>query len=460
MKKRQFIIQVLLIGLVFALFAFFRFYNLDKRVGFDWDQEQFSTQIREIIVNHKLTLLGPRVVSDTGFFLGPYFTYFLIPFYLLTNLHPSALIYFLIFFNILFFTASFFIIKKLFRFQSAIFFLLLWSVNPLLIKYDAVPWWPLTIPLGVILTWFTLYKIYKSNTIKDWFILGAILGLFMNMHFQFIFIILFSGFFLLNLVFIEKKNKFDLKKILSFLLTFLVFFTPLLLFDLRHNFLNIGLFTKFFLSKETVLNHDPNVWFIVFTNFLQSFIFIKSELIAKIFYFVLLIIIIYLFKKRKKFYKLFYLTTLFLWLIFPLFFILYGKRPSEYYFIFLFPFILIIIIDFILMSKKKYVLYFLILIFFSLNIQKTLFNLNVNKFGLYYKDSVVKKIKERVINKKFNISFDVPLGRNTGFRYLLDHYKIKQTGNWDDPLVEIRIPPKENDIKVEEIGIKIPKELR
>ncbi len=51
------------------------------------------------------------------------------------------------------------------------------------------------------------------------------------------------------------------------------------------------------------------------------------------------------------------------------------------------------------------------------------------------------------------------LGLNSGFNYLIDYYQIKQTGNWKDPLVEIRIPPKENDVIIYNIGIKIPKEL-
>lgn len=453
MKKRQLIIQVFLIGLVFALFAFFRFYNLDKRIIFDWDQEQFSNQIKNIIVNHKLTLLGPRVVSDTGFFLAPYFTYFLIPFYLLTSLHPWALIYFLIFFNILFFFLSFFILKKMFNFYSAVIFLLLWSFNFLFVQYDIIPWWPVTIPLGVILTWFALYRIYKFNLIKDWFILGIILGLFMNMHFQFVFLIFFSGLFLVFLFFLEKKVKFSIKKLLVLKFTFLAFFTPLLLFDLRHNFLNINLFFNFFFTNQVNLKHDYSVWLIVFTNFIEPFIFLRSTLTAKLFYLVLLLIFFYLFKVKKSFYRIFYLSSLILWLFFPICFALYGKRPSEYYFMFLSPFILITLIDFIFLAKKNYLLILFTAFFFLININKVKTSLKSNFLGLYYKDKIITIIKKGLGNRNSDINRDLGIGRDTGFGYLIDFYDLdKRKGKVTDQ-VQIRFPPQKNDLIIGEYGI-------
>ena len=458
MKKRQLIIQVFLIGLVFALFAFFRFYNLDKRIIFDWDQERDANIIKQLLIDHKPTLIGPRVISESGFFLGPYFIYLLTPFYLLTNLHPQGLIYFINFYNIIFFALSYLILKKIYGLHQFLIFLFLWTVNFLLIEYDIIPWNPVFIPLGVVVTWLILYRIFKNNAVKDWLFLGLVLGFFVNMHFQFIFMILFSAFFLI--LYQIKKKAFDFKKIVVAKLSFLAMFIPLLIFDLRHNFLNTHALINFFFSQGVRADHDPNVWFTVFTYFLQPLIYLTSELLVKLLYFVLLLIIFYLCKKKEKFHKLFYYSTLFLWLVFPLFFILYGKRPSEYYFVFLYPFIFISFIDFIFTFKKNYVAYFLILLLSICSIQNSLSHLKTNIFSLYYKDLAIKELKKLTENKKFNISFDTSLGANSGYRYLIDYYQIKQTGNWSDPLVQIRIPPKEGDIHIQEIGIKIPQELK
>ena len=100
--KRQQLVIVFSLILIFGFFVFLRFYNLDKRVIFDWDQERDAWVIKQILSEKKLTLIGPRVLGPEGFFLGPFFTYLLAPFYLLTSLHPRAIIFFLIAYNFAF----------------------------------------------------------------------------------------------------------------------------------------------------------------------------------------------------------------------------------------------------------------------------------------------------------------------------------------------------------------------
>ena len=190
---------LLLLTFVFIIYSFFRFTNLDLRIPFAWDQEQFSNQIRAIVKNHDFTLLGPRVTNDRGFYLAPYFSYLLIPFYLIFNLDPNALILFIKVVNIAFFALSTWTIKEIFNIKNSIVFLLLWAINPILIKYDSTPWWPILIPLGVILAIYLLYLLTKSpKNLILWSLLGIILALFFNMHFQFIFIALFVATFLIT----------------------------------------------------------------------------------------------------------------------------------------------------------------------------------------------------------------------------------------------------------------------
>ena len=57
---------------------------LRKNYIFDWDQAADYEAV-EKIAGGKLTLIGPRVTSDKGFFLGPWHYYFLVPFFKLTN---------------------------------------------------------------------------------------------------------------------------------------------------------------------------------------------------------------------------------------------------------------------------------------------------------------------------------------------------------------------------------------
>ena len=178
------------------------------------------------------------------------------------------------------------------------------------------------------------------------------------------------------------------------------------------------------------------------------------------FYLLILISLVYLIKKKKEFLRNFFIGFLIIWLIFPIIFSLYQKRPSEYYFVFLYPFVFFTLIEFFFSINKKRLLifYFLITVFFNRDSLKNVFK--SYDFGLYYKEKTIKKLKDLVdLNAKFNITYDTPLGLNHGFDYLIDYYQIKQSGNFFDPLIEIRIPPKENDFIINKIGIKIPQKL-
>ncbi len=460
MKEKSSLSLWIIILLIALLFLFLRFYNLDHRIIFDWDQEQYSTQIRQIVQDHDLVLLGPRTTNDRGFFLGPYFTYLLVPFYLITGLHPSALIYFIVFYNLIFFGCTFFVIRKLFGQPQALSFLLLYALISLLVVYDTLPWWPIFIPLGVISTWFVLYKIYKEkDKLVNYAILGFVLGLFVNMHFQFIFLILFSLFFLaIN----RHENRLTIKKSALMIGAFLTTFIPLILFDLRHDFLNSKLFFNFFATNSVGQPYDPNVWRDVFTNFLQPLIYLKSQFVMIIFYVFLLFLFIYLYKRRQKFMKSFYFSSLLLWLLVPLFFLLYGKRPSEYYFVFLYPFIIIALTDFIYLLRRGFLIFPLALLIFIINLGGLKFQLQPNPLGMYYKDKAIKELKMLIDpNKKVKITFDTPLGLNSGFNYLINYYHIRRGEEGNIPLIEIRNPPHKGDIKINgAIGLKIPESVK
>jgi len=455
------ILIVFLLAIIFFIFSFLRFYHLEKRFVFDWDQENICYSVKNIIKG-KLTLIGPRVVSDAGFFLGPYFSYLLVPFFLLTKLHPKALIFFVIFVNILFFWLSFFLLKKIFGKTISILFLSFWTINFSLIHFDTVGWWPVVLPLGIMVTFYFLEKIYEKNKLSDWIILGFILGFFVNMHFQFVFIVFFSLMFLL-ISLIKKEIILKKKNISLFFISFILMFLPLFLFDLRHQFLNTKAFFNFFFGSEKALNKDLSIWWSVFGNFLKPLIVVddpfKNQWPTKIFYFLNLFIIFFLQKKEKCFKKIFFQSSLILWIFFPLAFMFWGKRPAEYYFIFLYPFIYLTLINFFTKIKKTLILILILIFIFFSTKDNILSTLKDDYFTFYYKEKVAKIIKKKTEGKKFNISFDVPLGMNHGFNYFFEFYQIKQSSDFSDPLIEVRIPPKNNDIVVEKIGIKIPKEI-
>ena len=458
MKNKK---TVFILILLFFVFMFLRFYNIEERIIFDWDQEQFSYQIKNIVENKDFTLLGPRANNDRGFFLGPYFTYLLVPFYMFRNLHPIALIDFMVIYNVAFFTLTFFVISKLFSQKHAFLFLSFWALNPLLALYDALPWWSLLLPLGIITIWYLLNRIYKKPNYINFVFLGLALGLFINIRIEFIFLIVFSLFFLLWKS--EIRKNLNLKNIFSFVSSFIFMFLPLIVFDMRHNFLNSNLFFKFFFSStESSVGRDYLSWIPVASNFFQPLTYIKNDSLTIIVFLLLGFLSIFLIRKRTGFQKLFYQSFLVVLIITPLFFSFYGKRPSEYYFAYLYPFIALIFSDFLLSLKNKYLALLILTLFIFINVRQLNDNFKTNPLGLYFKNLTAKKIKENVdLSKKINITMDTPLGRNNGFNYLIDWYGIEQSGNYDDALVQIKIPSTGTDVKInDEIGLLIPKNVR
>jgi hypothetical protein len=322
--------------------------NLPERVIFDVDQKNYSNQIKDIVKNGDFTLIGTQTAHDKGFFLAPYFIYIMIPFYALTNLHPSGSLLFLLFVNVLFLAMASTVLQKMFDLRFSILFILFWSINFVMIEYDAIPWWVL---------------------------LGINLGLFINMHFQFIFILFFNFFF-------GEVNANAIK--------------------------------------------SQTDWITVLSNFMQPYTIIKFDVLTLLLYAVVSVMFFYLMRQVKKgFVKDFYTASLILWVMVPLFFIYYGQRPSEYYYIFLLPFFLIALISFFIK---------------------------------------VRFIANNYDSKTFAVSFDVLLGKKPGFRYLMNYYGLTthEVDTKNLPLIEVQIPPTEkSSVRItDDIGLIVNSKIK
>ncbi len=459
MGKKRLIIKIALFILIFFLFIFFRFYNLSNRFIFDWDQEYLSNFLKNIIVNHDLILIGHRATSETGFFFGPYFEYLFVPFYFFSRMHPNGLISFIYLINIVFFAVAYLVIKKLFNQPTAIGFLFFWALNHLFVVYDTIVWAPILIPLGIILTWYFLWRLYKKGELKNYLLLGLTLGFFTQIHSLFFPIDIFAAVFLMIALF--AKNKLDLnssKKILISIGGFLFFFLPLVVFDLRHNFLNSKLFIGYFTERiQGTVDIKSSIE--VYGNFLKPLLFYNNIFLTLAFHLLILALLIYLTKKRQGFLKVFYLTSLILWIITTITFLRYNQRPSEYYFIYLYPTIVVSVLDFFY-QKNKYITIVLALIFFVNNINYLRYITQSHELGLMVKEKAVLKLKNILEGKKYNLSYEVPIGFNTGYEYLLEYYNIKPSGDDKDPLVILRIPKQKGDVAAGKIGFRIPPELK
>src|SRR3989338_8248279 len=110
--KKNFFPPVIDLILILVIGVFFAFFRLEQQYGLEFDQERDYNIVKSIVSDRKFTLIGPRVVSSAGFFLGPWYYYLNVPFYILFNGEPSFAAYFTGFINLAICFLIYFVLRK------------------------------------------------------------------------------------------------------------------------------------------------------------------------------------------------------------------------------------------------------------------------------------------------------------------------------------------------------------
>jgi len=447
--KKEKLIHFTLIAIVFLIFLFFRSYNLTGRVGFGWDQERDAWAVKSIL-SGKPTLLGPRVQGPAGFFLPPYFFYLLTPFYAVTAGSPLATSIFIIFWSAVFFGLAYRLIFEIFNKRTALYFMALWAVNPLAVSIDTIAWNPIVVPLAFILLLYLLYLYLKKKKIKYLFLAGICFGLGMSFHLQFLFV--FPVFIPVVIEIIKNKK---IKQLINLGVGTVLPFLPIFLFDLRHNFLNFNQIIVFAKEGSGNINRVLPVWERV-----ASFVLgiTPSGILGIALYLIVgLGLLALTYKLKNKINKKTVFGLGLVWIFSLPFFYLFIKNPSEYYFNYLLvPLILFISLFLVKFKHLGAIVLAVTVFYFAFRAAPVLRDSHLN---LREKSKAVIFLSEITKNSTpFNVSFDVPANEDSGFRYMLDYYKVGYSGDFSDPLIEFVIPgQKRKDIfVVGEIGIDIP----
>ncbi len=461
LKKTSISKNNLFVGLgfliVFGLFAYFRFSNLPRRIIFNWDQERDATIIRDMVTFKKPVLIGPRVLGPGGFFLPPTFYYLLMPFYLIANLNPSAMIWLLVFYNLAFFIFGGLIVKKMFGWKTSLIFLFLWSIGLQFVSVDTISWNPLIIPIMVLFFMFLIDKFLSKSRPFSSLLLGLVLGLGISFHIQFLGLIPL----LLVSVFLKKDMARKFHNLFLVLVGATIPFLPLLIFDLRHGFINLGLVYNLIFS--TGVKEGFGSFLPVWQNVVNSLLRIDGNIsVGIVFYLIVFFVIIFLYKKTAK--KDFWKGILGAWVLFPIAFAVWGKRPSEYYFNYLLPIIVLSFSVFAVTYTErlkgflKLASILIVLLATFLVSRNTCSLLAVNKKSLYYKEQTAIFLSQATKDSSaFNISFDVPLGDDAGYRYLFDYWQVASSNDFKDPLIEVvSFPEKNVHFKFGGAGLSFP----
>lgn len=398
-------IKYLLPAVLVIIALLFRIVELRDRYIFDWDQEDDALKVTEMIKTLKPRLIGPRVANESGFFVGPFHYYFLTPFYIATKGNPYAGAYASIFISLLTVLVIYFLISKIFNTTTAFLSALFMAASP-----SVVSWNVMYTPLLSIIIFYMCYLLIKGK--KEIFPYLVFLYSFsFSTHLVPAVLILP----IMIAVFISKFKPTSKQIILSIVL-FIIPLLPLIAFDLKHSFINSLSIKNFVFSPKQVSATTPFLFLRTFWRSINPIYLSNSLLIIITRIVVLLIILFELIRTPNQKMRIF----MTFWIISPLLVLAFyhGNIPEYYYgtSLVLFP---VLIASFInrFNTKKLNIIFVLIFLF----AQSQYFFTKATGITLKNKLNLAEYLVNQTQDKVFNLSYDLPLGFDSGYSYLFKY---------------------------------------
>ena len=250
-----------------------------------------------------------------------------------------------------------------------------------------------------------------------------------NHKFNFPLAMLFAGFIsnihlvpislvpIIILSFLLSSKKPNLKEIFLGTLCFIIPFLPLVIFDFRHNFLNLSkILSMFFGQKDpaTTLIYK-GVWLRSFWRSLNILGFFPQTF-ERVFFLAVLITTPFFIKGNKN------KILILIWILFPLLVLSqYKGATSEYYYgmiTSLIPFFFSLLFFKFIKNKIITILLFLLIIFISVYLVS---NQNIAKISLNDKIAIASYLTHQKQDQPFNLSYETGVGFDFGFDYLFTY---------------------------------------
>lgn len=224
MKTKTLLIIILAIGL------FLRIYQYRERFYYAHDNDLAAWIVRDIIVDHHPRLIG-QLTSAPGVFIGPYFYYALIPFFLLTHLSPIGIVGYSWLIGTGTILSAYYVFSRLHGEKTGIFAALLFGLS-----YNIVNTEREIVPTTAIFLWsiwcyYGLHLQVRGKKIAL-YLLAILLALVWHIQ-----LVLGLFAFISLAVMILHQKQFRPRDFVYPAILFIILSTPLWLFEFRHGFM-------------------------------------------------------------------------------------------------------------------------------------------------------------------------------------------------------------------------------
>lgn len=454
----------LILGIL-AISLFSRTYQIVERFGFDHDGDLYSWVVKDIVVNNHPRLIG-QLTSAPGIYIGPFFYYLLIPFFMLFNMDPIGTIIPLTIFGLLTTLSYYLVFSKLFNKHAGLIAALLHSVLLSSVEFDRrnAPSTPTN--LWTVWYFYTVIQISRGNySVLP--LLGILIGLIWHIH-----VALLPALLAIPVSLIISKKLPPVKQVIYFFISLSVTSIPLIIFEIRHGFIQINSFFGNFASYHggsTGLYKLQLVVDMVSKNISTFFLSPQSLPQDSQLIFTILILLLAIPLLIKKIISKKEVIPLSAWLFGVIaFFSISSTLISEYYFYSIqIIFLGLVTLTLYLIYQSSKIGKILTVSLLMLIMVKNLYFFTTQY--IYHKGYVERKaatdfISQDAKNKGFpciGVSYITSIGENVGFRYF---FYLNNTHlihpSLDVPTYNIVIPDELSDeveVKFGHIGLITPK---
>lgn len=418
-KKRP---HILILGVILIIGLWFRTFQIIGRFEFAHDGDLYSWIVKDIVVNHHFRLIG-QLTSAPGIFIGPYFYYALVPFFLLTHMDPAGAVILVTIIGILTIFSYYFVLSKLFKKEVGLLGAFMYAVSLSTIGADrwAVP--TTTTAIWTIWYFYAVFLITRGNY-KILPILGLLLGLIWDVH-----IALIPALLAVPTAILVSKKLPRRKDVILFFITLFVTSLPLIFFEVRHHFsqtiafinnftTNSGGGTGLYKYNHYIIAKLTQVTYSLLTPY-KALSFLNNPIFM---YLLLFSAVVLVLKKILKFKEL---LTIYSWIAGVLLFYTFSTTIlSEYYLTNIDTLTLIIFTLFLyLIYKIKSIGKIIVFAFLGFTLIYNFYSFKTD--DIYHKGYVEKKALVDYIAKDskqkgypcIGISYITAPGENVGFRY-------------------------------------------
>lgn len=227
---------ILLLSILFTG-AFLRLLRIGEYMIFLGDEGRDALIVYRLLTDFDPILIGPGT-SVGDLYLGPMYYYFIAPGLLLSNFSPVGPSIQIAIFGLVTVALVWYIGREWFGKWGGLVAALLYSISPTVVDFSRSSWNPNIMPLLSLVCVYALWRTWKYLEYQWLIVLGIFYAFVLQSH--------YLGLILAPLIFIfwilSFKNAKYRKRFLQFTLIGLVIFavlmSPLLLFDIRHGWIN------------------------------------------------------------------------------------------------------------------------------------------------------------------------------------------------------------------------------